>query len=261
MSATHRLLLKYAAASAVASLSLLASAHAVIVTVTPTGAQWTNVVSDGTGAITTDNSNPSNPTMRWGSPATGSGQSGYDFAIAGAGISVDVPPNSTPFVLGTFSHVNMPIFAGTGSLQSATLAFDAAIEIAGAAQGVLTFAFDFLHNETPNAADPCADGGANGVGINNNGCADIVSVTASSLSETFIIDGLRYTVAVLGFSQDGGATISNSFVTRESAINPAFLYGSVSVSEVPVPAALPLLLSGMAGFAALKRRRRKNAAV
>jgi hypothetical protein len=238
---------------------MLASAHAVIVTVTPTGAQWTNVVSDGAGAIITDNSNSANPTMRWGSPATGSGQSGYDFAVAAGGVSVDVPPNSSPFALGTFTHINQPIFAGTGSLQSATLALDAAIEIAGIMQGVLTFNFDFLHNETPNSADPCADGGALGVGVNDNGCADIVTVTASSLSETFIVDGLRYTLSVLGFSQDGGATISNSFTTRESALNPASLYGSVSVSEVPIPGALPLLLSGMAGFAAMKRRRKTPA--
>lgn len=194
--------------------------------------------------------------MRWGSPVTGSGQSGYDFSFAGAPITVDVPPNSGAFGLGTFSHVNLPIFAGTGVLASATLALDAAIEIAGMPRGVFSFNFDFLHNETNNGDNPCADGGPNGVGVNDNGCADIVTVTTSSLSENFIVDGLVYTINVLGFSTDGGATISSIFRTRESAINLAEIYGSVSVAEIPVPGALPLLLSGLAGFVAMRRRRK-----
>ena len=246
--------LKIVAAGAAAAAALAASAHAVMVTVSPMSASWENVV--GVGPVSVDNTNASAPSMRWGTPATGSGQSGYDFSLAGAPVTVDVPPNSGAFSLGTFAHINQPIFAGTGVLASATLALNAAIEIAGIPQGVFSFDFDFLHNETPNGADPCADGGANGMGVNDNGCADIVTVTTSSLSENFIIDGLVYTINVLGFSTDGGATISSMFRTRESAINLAEIYASVSVAEVPVPGALPLLLSGLAGFAAMRRRRK-----
>ena len=246
--------MKVVAAGAAAAAALAASAHAVMVTVAPVSASWENVV--GVGPVTVDNSNTTAPSMRWGDPATGSGQSGYDFALVGAPITVDVPPNSGAFSLGTFAHVNQPIFAGTGVLATATLALDAAIEIAGMPQGVFSFNFDFMHEETPNGADPCADGGANGVGVNDNGCADIVTVTTSSLSENFIVDGLVYTINVLGFSTDGGATISSIFRTRESAINLADIYASVSVAEIPVPGALPLLLSGLAGFAAMRRRRK-----
>ena len=61
-------------------------------------------------------------------------------------------------------------------------------------QGFKSFVFDFVHNETDNGANPCANGGANNAGVNINGCADSVTFLYNSLSDSFTVDGIEYTL-------------------------------------------------------------------
>lgn len=237
-------------AAAVCAATLGATASAAPVNFNNITGSWSSVDPAG---VTVSNNGTANPSMRWGTPQ-GSGQSGYDFNAA-ADFQVEVPPN-TDVTLGSFSHLNNPI-TGT-SLNSATLTVAIDIVVDGIAQGSRNFVFDFTHEETPNGANPCANGGAQGVGVNVNGCADLVTVTNNNLSEDFLVDGVLYTIAILGFKV--GDDIVSTFETIEQMTNTAQLIGRVTVAEVPIPAAIPLFLSGIAGLGFAGRMRKKKAA-
>jgi hypothetical protein len=231
-----------------ASLGAFGAASAAPVTFSNITGSWSNVAP--AAGITVSNNGTANPSMRWGDPVTNAGQSGYDFAAAGD-FSVNVPPDQE-VSLGAFSHLNNPI-NGT-SLTSATLTVAIDIVINGMAQGTRNFVFDFTHQETPNGADPCANGDANGAGANVNGCADLVTVSNTNLSEDFLVDGVLYTIAILGF--EVGGNIVSTLETIEQMTNNAQLIASITVAEVPLPGALILMLSGVMGLGFAGRRKK-----
>jgi hypothetical protein len=178
--------------------------------------------------------------------------SGYNFtSVASASVAVPPSPSAT-FALGTFSHVNFPVFS---SISAIKLGVKADIEVDGVSVGTRNFVFQFLHDETPNGSDPCAYGGANGVGVNINGCADRVRVQFTDASESFEIGGLVYTVNVFGF-ESGGSTVTD-FLTAERATNTARLIANVTLRDsltVSAPGTASLAVLSLLGMAALRRR-------
>jgi hypothetical protein len=208
-------------------------------------------VGPGTGTLpTTGGAGTATPTVRWGT-TTGQ-QSGYDFIATGAPIETTVPPTpSADFALGDFKHLNFVI--SPPFLTGVVLTLTAEILIDGNSQGTRNFVFNVQHTETPNSPDPCQFGGANGQGININGCADRVRITTSNTTEVFEVDGQKLTVNIKGFQVGGNFT--NQFFTIEDQVNDAILIANVSVLPVPAPMSLALFATGLLGLAAAGRRK------
>ena len=136
-----------------------------------------------TGVTVIDNTH-----LRWGNPTSNNGYyGGYSgLYIGNSPASGNVNTNGAAVPNVSITHVNQPITGDTlTSLDIlSTLTLTPNLPPAPGLPAT-TYIFTVHYDETPNGANPCADGGANGVGVNISGCADIYVTDVNSLNFPF----------------------------------------------------------------------------
>lgn len=220
------------------ALLFVNTASAVLVS---TSGVWSSVEEDD-GAVA-DILGLGTNNVTWGEPfPAGATTPSSGYVFDGIAPPVDVPTDGSVFMLGEFTHDNFPIFLP--SITGATL--ELTLDFAGDDS---MFTYFFEHDETPNEGT-CDPAGA-------TTCPDVVSIPDASSTETVTIGGDTFLLTIVGFSEDGGMTIVDEFITEEGLSNSAELFARFDPVEVPAPAplaalALTLLLTG---FAARRTRR------
>lgn len=203
--------------------------------------------------VTINNGNPTS-TIRWGQPATSSGQSGYDFTRSitlPETVTLPAGGGTTSWVeLADFTHVNFPVFAP--SLTSVQLRLDMGLDVGGNLVNQ-SFLYLLTHDETPNQT-PCAYPSV-------TPCADRVTISAPSAG-VFVIGNVTYTLQ-LAFSADGNPNSAISqFITQEGQRNTASIFGRFTTElgniENPIPEPSTYALMGLGLVALAFRRKRAN---
>jgi len=255
---------KLATASAVALMVGASGASAAFLQLEQLTASWFET-SGGTNVQTSGNGT-ANPFLAWGDPVVGPNTTDHGGIIGeGSGYELEIPndpvpdpavePGSGSFDFGTFTHFNNPIASGT-SIDSTKLELLADVTLADDILGTnkqtivdnALFTFEFIHNETPNAG-PCE--------VGDPPCADIVEVTLLNDSSSVEVDGVLYTLSFLGFRQNG--ILNDVFISPEGGFSPGIIeaqFTAVDLEAVPLPAAGWLLLGGLGGLAALRRKKK-----
>lgn len=251
--------------ASLAAAALLASPAAAItgtLTINPITATWSNVAITNTATLQYLNNGSADAGIRWGDPATANGKSGYQFKASATPLNASFVVDGTggAFTLGEFTHINRPIYAP--SITGARLTINYGVTVGANNIGNYNAVFDFLHDETTNSLSPCPYGGANGQGVNINGCADRVTLNFNSgESQFFSINGVDYSLFISDFVSNNASV--NTFTTLEDNVNKAQLRGRILASTVigtggvPEPESWAMMLLGFGAIGIMARRRDK----
>ena len=189
----------------------------------PQGTTGFGIANLDTGDATFDQSY-----LFWGQTANCPACTSFNnfWAFDGVGSDGDAPWNTQTeqlFKFGDLSYRNGSVYGHdfTGADLSISL------QILSPLNTVETFNFTLEVENVPNTSgDPVTDG-------------DIAKIVGGVADQTFVYNGETYTLQLMGFSRDGGATLANQFQVAEGTTDGVALYGRITV--VPVPASVSLL--------------------
>lgn len=275
----RNLKLKSAATTMAAALTLAFSATAQADAIDGIVNIWTVEVDTVFDTTTVDPAGVTivnDQSLRWGT-STGEGQSGLD--ITDSPSTEQVVTNGAAVGNVSVTHLNRPI-TGT-SLDSVDILSTLTLTpFSPPGTGLLpaTITFKISFEETVNNANPCADGGANGVGVNDNGCADIFVIDQNALNFPFFYDldgagdlpNLQYFISFFeltsGLNPLPAAACTAAGVTSPcigfrtpEGEDTTFQFAALITTEpvsIPEPGALALMGLGIGLMGLLHRRRR-----
>ncbi len=170
--------------------------------------------------------------IRWGQ-STGQGQSGLGFT------GISPPPFSfnvnDPFEIGLLRHFNEPIRPPSVSSVDLELHLSFSDPLINE-----KFTFTFQVNETPNnTGDDWLD-------------RDFIYFPNAYPTENFELNGISYTLKLLGFGNDPTNLVSQ-FESAEHSINEAILWGQITTAPnaVPEPSTLFSMFLALVSFLSL----------
>ncbi len=151
------------------------------------------------------------------------------------------------FSIGTLTYLNGQTFSGT---NASSVPLGVNINLLQPAQIQQQFEYRFTFNLTSNSDEDNSD--------------DSLSISQNPEPQTFTIDQQRYSVEVLGFSPDNGATFTRSFQVPEDQAVDSTLFaqiqsiamdgdGGQQPTDIPEPAFV-LGLAAMAGAMVTRAR-------
>jgi hypothetical protein len=222
-------------------LALIAApgAQAAVITLDSVTQSWSNTVG-GVDVVENVAGPDGFNDVRWGTDGP-IGQSGLGFLGVTPGFPIII---GTDFLIGDLRHYNRPI-NGAASATEMSLFIGMTVDGTPISEG--PFNFNMLIDETLNE-EPCAYPSI-------VPCADRITFVKLLTSDTFVIDGITYTLTLTGFSSDGGVTISPNFISDEGTDNTIALYGRITAaSDIPEPSTMALFGLGLAALGVLRKR-------